>query len=581
MSPVRRPAFWPLHTVFLRGVLLSSESGVKLDPNAGADSRWGVFGNLAFTVILIASSVSNVGIAMFDTSMSWLMTSLNPNPMMVSAVQVATTLPLFLLTLPAGALSDIVDPRGLLIGAQGAVAAISIAFAVLASLHLATPMLLLATMFSLGVGGALAAPVWLLITPMLVPRQELDNAISVNNTSFSLSRAIGPALGGFAIAAFGYAFPFWCYVVGNLTLVGAVLWWRAPRRIKETLPAERLSSALRTGLRYARNNRDIDSTLIRAVAFFPFASAYAALLPLVARAQMHNGPAIYGLLLGMIGVGSILGSFALNGLKARLGPDRLAALATVGVVAALAMYGAAREPMLAMAASLVAGASTIVMLTILFMSAQLALPDWVRGRGMAIFLTVYFGAATLGSAVWGKVASMEGLSSALYLAAAGAALGLALTWRWKLQTAAALDLTPSMHWNAPVFLQRVEDDQGPILVTVEYRIDPEQRTPFLGVMQEIGLERKRDGAYAWNVFEDVAESGRVVETFLIQSLLELKHLRARVTKADRMIEDQARTFLTEPPKVTFLIAPRRNRARRRKRAPPLAAPPLAQPARAE
>ena len=550
-------------------------------PASGADSRWGLFGNLAFAVILIASSVSNVGIAMFDTSMSWLMTSLNPDPMMVSAVQIATTLPLFLLTLPAGALSDIVDPRRLLIGAQSVVAAISIVFAVLASLHFVTPTLLLATTFSLSVGGALAAPIWQLIAPMLVPRQDLDSAISINNTSFSLSRAIGPALGGFAIAAFGYAFPFWCYVAGNLTLLAAVVWWRAPRRVKETLPAERLTSALRTGLRYARNNRDIDSTLIRAIAFFPFASAYSALLPLVARAQMHNGPAMYGILLGMIGAGAILGSFALSGLKARLGPDRLATLASIGAIAALAMYGAAREPMLAMAASLVAGASSVIMLTILFMSAQLALPDWVRGRGMAIFLTVYFGAATLGSAVWGKVASMEGLSSALYLAAAGAAVGMVATSRWKLQTAAALDLTPSLHWRAPVFLRQVEDDQGPILVTVEYRVDPARRAPFLDVMQEIGLERKRDGAYAWNVFEDVAEIGRVVETFLIQSLLELKHLRARVTKADRMIEDQARAFLNEPPKVTFLIAPRRSRAKRRKRAPSLAEPRLAEPARAE
>ena len=172
--------------------------------------------------------------------------------------------------------------------------------------------MLLVTTFCLGAGGALAAPVWLLITPMLVPRQDLDNAISINNTSFNVSRAIGPALGGFAIAAFGYAFPFWCYVAGNLALVAAVLWWRAPRRIKETLPAERLTSALRTGLRYARNNRDIDATLIRAIAFFPFSSAYWALLPLVARAQMHNGPAMYGILLGMIGAGSIAGSFGLN-----------------------------------------------------------------------------------------------------------------------------------------------------------------------------------------------------------------------------------------------------------------------------
>jgi Transmembrane secretion effector len=201
-----------------------------------------------------------------------------------------------------------------------------------------------------------------------------------------------------------------------------------------------------------------------------------------------------------------------------------------------------------------------------------ALPEWVRGRGLAIFLTVFFGAMTVGSAVWGKVASMEGLSITFYIAAAGAAVGMILTYRWGLQGAAALDLTPSMHWRTPVFVRRLEDDHGPILLTVDYRIDPKDRAPFLAVMHEIGLERKRDGAYAWGVFEDTQVSGRIVETFLIQSLLELKHLRTRVTIADRMIEDQARAFLLEPPKLTFLVAPRRNRQARRKRKARLAPP---------
>jgi predicted MFS family arabinose efflux permease len=543
---------------------LSSESTVKLDAPAGPDWRGGVFGNLAFTVILIASSVSNVGFAMFDTSVNWLMTSLNPDPMMVSAVQVATTLPMFLMTLPAGALTDIVDSRRLLIGSQLSVTAISIVFAALVTLHWATPSVLLATTFFLGATGALAAPAWLFITPMLVPKHDLDSAVAINNASYNVSRAIGPVLGGLAIATFSIALPFWCFCVGSAVLVAALLWWRAPRRAKESLPAERLVTALRTGLRYAKNNRDLDSTLIRAVVFFPFASAYWALLPLVARMQMHNGPAVYGVLLGMIGVGSILGSFALNSLKARLGADRLAVLGTIGTIFALALYGAAHEPWVALVASLFAGASWIVMMTTLFVSAQVALPEWVRGRGLAIFLTVFFGAMTVGSAVWGKVASIEGLSTTLYIAAAGAGLGMILTARRGLQTAAGLDLTPSMHWRTPVFVHRVDDDEGPILVTVEYRIDPKDSASFVAVMREIGLERKRDGAYAWGVFEDAEVSGRIVETFLIHSLLELKHLRTRVTVADRMIEDQARAFLSEPPKVTYLVAPKRHRHARRK-----------------
>jgi len=541
---------------------LTSQSSVEAAPSPGG--RWGVFGARAFTVILVASSLSNVGIAMFDTSMSWLMTSLNPDPMMVSTVQVATMLPLFLLTVPAGALADIVDARRLLIGSQATVLAISIAFALLVSGGLATPTNLLLTTFALGVGGAIAAPVWQLVTPKLVPKDDLDSAIAVNNASYSVSRALGPALGGFAIAAWSIDVPFWCYCAGNLAVAAAVVWWRAPRRAKETLPAERLTSAVRTGLRYVRHNRDMDATLIRAAAFFMFGSAYWALLPLVARSQMHNGPATYGALLGMIGLGSILGSFGLRWLKERLGPDWLAGLASLGTIAALAMYGAAHALPVALAASLVAGAAWTIMMTTLFVSAQVALPDWVRGRGLAILLTVYFGAMTVGGAVWGKVASVWGLPATLYVAAAGALVGMVATWSRRLQTAAGLDLSPSRHWRDRTFVLPVDDDQGPVLVTVEYRIDSADRPAFLAAMQEIGHERKRDGAFAWNVFEDTADTGRIVETFLIQSLLELRHLRARVTKADQEFEAQAHRFLKEPPKPTFLIAPRRHREKRRK-----------------
>ncbi len=546
---------------------MTSQSKAEAEPPGSGRSRWGVFGNVAFSVILAASSLSNVGIAMFDTSMSWLMTSLNPDPMMVSAVQVATMLPMFLLTIPAGALADIVDSRRLLIGAQAAVAAIAIAFAVLVSAGLATPTKLLVTTFALGIGGAIAAPVWQLITPKLVPKDDLDSAIAINNASYSVARAIGPALGGFAIAALSIDVPFWCYCVGNVAIVAAVVWWRAPRRVKETLPAERFTSAVRTGLRYVRHNRDMDATLIRAAAFFLFGSAYWALLPLIARGQLNNGAAIYGALLGMIGFGSIVGSVALNWLKERLGPDRLAALATVGTIGALAMYGAAKALPLALLASFLGGASWTVMMTTLFVSAQVALPDWVRGRGMAILLTAYFGAMTIGSAAWGKVASVWGVPTTLYVAAAGAFVALLATLRLRLQGAAGLDLSPALHWSDRTFVLPVDDDQGPVLVTVEYRIDPNDRALFMAAIQEIGLERMRDGAFAWNAFEDVGEVGRVVETFLIQSLLELRHLRARVTKADQLAEEEAHKYLKEPPRVDFLVAPKRNREKRRAFAP--------------
>ena len=181
-----------------------------------SSSRWGVFGNVAFTAILVASSISSIGIAMFDTATSWLMTNMNRDPLMVSAVQVATMAPMFLLTVPAGALADVVDPRRLLIVAQAGVIAVGVAFAVLVSAHWATPPALLAATFLLGAAGALAAPAWQIITPALVPKSQLDDAIAVNSAAFNVSRAIGPALGGVAITAISITLPFWAYVATNV-----------------------------------------------------------------------------------------------------------------------------------------------------------------------------------------------------------------------------------------------------------------------------------------------------------------------------------------------------------------------------
>jgi predicted MFS family arabinose efflux permease len=544
---------------------LTTELNVDPKTASSVEPPSGLLGNPAFMVILIATSFSSVGLAMFDTGSAWMMTSLNPSPILVSAVQVATTLPFFLLTLPAGALTDVVDPRRLLIVAEAAVTAISVAFAAIVSAGLASPLSLLATSFLMGMCGALAAPAWLLITTLLVRRAELDSAIAINTAGYNVARAIGPAVAGYAIARLSIAFPFWCCCVGNLMLLAALIWWRAPRRPQETLPAERLISAMTAGLRYVRYSREMDATLIRAIAFFPFASAYLALLPLVARSQGGDGAEVYGQLMAAIGLGSIVATFALNWLKTRLGANGQAVVGAIGTVVSLFLLAAAREPILALIASFISGAASIVALTTFFVSAQVALPQWVRGRGLAIFLTVYFGALTLGSAVWGEVATVKGVPFALWAAGAGTLVGLALTWSWKLQPSEAQDLTPSMRWRAPSFLNRVADDRGPVLAIAEYRIDPKDSAAFLAVMQDISLERRRDGAYAWHMFEDASEEGKMIETYLIHSVLELKYRQARGTVADEMMEEQASQFLKAPADTRYLVAPERDPRRSRRR----------------
>jgi len=543
---------------------LTTEPNSDPKPPSSAEAGSGLFSNSAFVVIVAATSLSSVGLAMFDTGSAWLMTSLNPSPRLVSAVQVAATLPLFLLTLPAGALTDVVDPRRLLIVAQAWIVVISTAFAAAVTAGLASPVPLLGTSFLIGLAGAFGAPAWMLITPILVPRSELDSATAIDTSSYNVARAIGPAIAGYAIAGLSIAVPFWGCAAGSLILLSALIWWRAPRRPKETLPAERLISAMTAGLRYVRYSRDMDATVIRAIAFFPFASAYLALLPLVARSE-KGGAEVYGELMAAIGVGSIAATFALPWLKARLSANGQAALGAAGTVVALFLLAAAREPMMALVASFVAGASSIIALTTFFVSAQVALPEWVRGRGLAIFLTAYYGALTLGSAVWGEVATLKGVPFALSAAGVGALIGTALTWAWKLQGGEAQDLTPSMRWRAPSFLNRAPDDQGPILAIAEYRIDPEDTPAFLAVMQDISLERRRDGGYAWHIFEDPDEAGKLIETYLVHSALELKYRQARETKADEMIEDHAAQFLKAPPEIRYLLAPKRGLRPWRKR----------------
>jgi MFS family permease len=228
---------------------------------------------------------------------------------------------------------------------------------------------------------------------------------------------------------------------------------------------------------------------------------------------------------------------------------------TIGTAIALALYGLAHEPLAALLASVIAGISWIAVLSSLNVSAQLALPDWVRGRGLAIFVTVFFGAMTLGSVVWGQVAGMAGLPAAHFIAAVGALVSIPLTWSRKLQTGAGLDLTPSMHWPAPLAAHEIEYDRGPVLVTVEYHVDLQNRDAFLAALDKLARERRRDGAYAWGVFEDAATEGRFLETFLLDSWLEHLRQHDRVTNADRVLQETVHRFQTEgAPKVTHFIA---------------------------
>jgi predicted MFS family arabinose efflux permease len=410
--------------------------------------------------------------------------------------------------------------------------------------------------FLIAAGGALVAPAWQAIAPELVPREDLAPALSADSVGINISRAIGPALGGVLAGAFGIAAPFWINGLANFGVIGGLFWWRPPQASKRTrhLPAEHFTNAMKIGLRHARHNSHLRATLWRAIPFFVFASSYWALLPLVAREQVSGGATLYGLLLGAIGGGAIAGAFAMPRLAAKFGPNWLVTSGELGTALALLLFGAARTPIVALAGSAVAGACWITVLSNLNVSAQVALPEWVRGRGLALFVALFSGTMALGSLMWGEVARLRGTSMALYIAAAGLAVALPLARRWKLQTGEGMDLTPSMHWPMPATAEQIESEVGPVLVTVEYMINPSDRKHFLAALNRLAPERRRDGAYAWGIFEDSAKPGHFVETFLAESWLEHLRQHERVTKADQLLEEHVLRFTIKKPNVTHFIA---------------------------
>jgi MFS family permease len=507
-------------------------------------------------MLWIATVVSNIGSWMYGAAAGWLMTSLTKDAFLVSLVQVASSAPLFLLAMAAGALSDIIDKRRLLIWGESATAVFSGIFAAYVWFGWVTPGSLLCFMFLVSVCGALTLPAWQAVVPSLVPKKELTGAISANGVGFNISRVVGPALAGAIIGPLGIAAPFVINAVSNFGVIGVLAGWRESKSTSGGCPPERFTSAIGVGLRYAINNTELRRTFVRTVAFFLFASSYFALLPLVARLRVSGGPAIYGLLLGAIGLGAVGAAFVMPYWKKRLGADGLVAAASVVTAIALVLFAVAREPIVASIASVVVGAAWICGVATLNVSAQLALPDWVRGRGIAMYMTVMFGSLTLGSALWGQIATLTSLQVALYIAAVAMLAAIPLTWRWKLQTGELVDLTPSTQWPAPVVTRAIEGADGPVLVTIEYRLaGPDNRRSFLTALEELQHERLRDGASSWGVFEDTSQANRFLETFLVASWTEHLRQHQRVTNSDYVLQERVVQLLEGEPQITHFIAP--------------------------
>lgn len=526
-------------------------------PSAGepSGSAWQPLRQRVFRMLWIATVVSNIGSWMSDIGVNWTMLSLSADPLAVALVQAASSLPMFLFVLPAGVLADIVERRKILLFSQVWTFCAAAGLALLSFTGNVTPEVLLAATFLLSTGAALSSPAFQAIVPDLVEKQELSPAIALNSLGINISRAIGPALGGLILS---FAGPWMVFMLNALSVlgVGYVLHRWKPQTTLQRLPPEHFFTAIRGGLRYVHAAPVLRNVLARTVAFFLFGSAGWAMLPLVARRELGLGPGGYGIMLACIGLGAICGAVVLPTLRKRLNADQM--MVSASLLFALTMLALAfvRHFWLLNLFEFFTGFAWIAVLSTLNVGAQRSAARWVKARALAVYLTVFFGSMTLGSALWGKLASTYGISWSLCAATVGMLLGAATVLRWRLEKDAALNLDLIGPPDGLVEMT-VAHERGPVLVSCEYQIEPQEAQHFMLAIQEMRRVRRRTGAMGWAVYEDIRQPGVFVETWLMGSWIEHLRQHERHTVNDRLIQERVLAFHRGgvSPVMRYLIAP--------------------------
>lgn len=506
---------------------------------AGGEA-WSPLRRPLFRALWVAAVVSNIGTWIQDVGSAWLMTSLTPSPVMVSLLQTAASLPFFFLALPAGAVADVVDRRRVLLVTQSWMFLGAALLGVLTVLGRTTPWALLGLVFVIGVGTAMNLPAWQATMPDLVPPEEMPHAVTLSGAAVNLARAVGPALGGFVVAAGGSGAAFLVNAASFLGMIWVVSRWKRPPR-RDVVPAERVLGAMRAGVRYLRHSPDLRTVLVRTGAFIFCASAVWALLPLLARRELGLDATGYGILLGCMGAGAVGGVGILGKARSKVTLNALVAFMTVVYAAVLVALSLVRVSAWVYPVMVAAGVAWIGIMSSFNIAAQSAVPEWVRARGLALYLLVFMGGMASGSAFWGLAAARTSIAVAFLFAAAGLLLGLATARRFRLPAEPA-DLSPAKHWPTPALAIEPHPDHGPVLVTVEYRVDLAMADEFARAMQNFRRVRRRDGAVSWGIYRDMADPRRHIETFLVESWSEHLRQHGHVTVADRTEQERILAF---------------------------------------
>jgi MFS family permease len=546
---------------------MSSQNEAATDPpnRAVSSPAWAPFTSRAFAWLWLANTVSALGTWIQNAASAWIMTDLAPSPMMVSLVQAAAQLPILLLALPAGAIADLMDRRRLLILTNVLMLAASAMLAFVAAMGRVDPAMLLLLTVLLAVGAALNGPAWAASVPLTVPRRSLAQALVLNAVGFNIARAIGPAIGGLILAVSGAAAAFAANAASFafVALVVGVFLAFPRKEVTSNVPPEPFQSAMRIGLAYALAEPVVRSTLVRSVAFFGCASAIWALLPLYVRQVLGLSSASFGLMMGVIGIGAVLGGLMMPALNRLFPRNNLIFIA--GVACGLALVPLAVVPSAATtyAALFVFGIGWIVGASNLQATVQLAAAPWVRARALALYQAIFNGAMGLGAVLWGWLGDYAGLKGTILAAGLAGCVIALLTRAIQLPAEITDPSTPAI--TVPPVLS-IADEMMPLLrsarhrlrATVSYRVDPSDAAAFRDAMVDVRLSRFRDGAVGWALSRDVSDSTHWVETFVIRDWHELQRGIERLNLADSEAVVRARSyhFGEEMPRVTLLLEDR-------------------------
>ena len=483
--------------------------------------------------------------------------SLSDSRTLVALVQTANSTPAILLALLAGAVADMVDRRRLALTLQTWMLLSVIALAVLTLTEVVTAVEALLLTFALGAGMAPTFVVYSSLVQDVVPRDVLPQAVALNSVAVNTARATGPALAGLILALSSAGALF--VVEAALLLVIMAVVFRLRAASADRGDPVRLAGALRAGARFVRFSPPVRAVLVRTGLFSVFASALWALLPVVSSRSLGLDSGGFGLLLGCVGGGALLGATVLPRIRPRMSIDRLIAAATVGLALVLVALAFVRNTAVVIAPLLLAGTCWLTVMSSLNTSVQHAAPDWVRARTLASFQLVMQGGLAGGSLVWGLLADAAGEDTALIVAAAGLAAGIAGAWRWRLAPGQDADLSPALAWSEPTPALDLSPAAGPVLVTVEYEVDRADRDAFIAAAEGLGQVRRRDGAFRWNIYEDLQRPGIYVETFVVDSWEEHMRQHSRFTVADVELEQRVQAFHRGdgPPAVRHLLRARR------------------------